>query len=503
MTPTVSLTFPCAICGHDIRGEYEEEDFDYPVFCPKCGRQNRIPTQTTAAPAPPPTPAPPPPVEAPVPAPVAPPPVVETVAATITVAPPVATTRPEPVPVPPPVAVAPPKPVVIVEPPVAKAEPKVPEPFYAAPSQGRIAWRFRPVATARPVVPLRNCVAIDDQGRVIAALGRDLFALTAGESACEVAWKFTANDHIPGSPVVGSQGTIYAHSGDGSLHALDAAGSPLRPPTRVGQALGWSTPIVDASDRVWLCSSTGGLLRVDALGQTSSRPFMRHSNRFDCTGVLRGETLYVGCEDQFLHAIDLQGERGRDRWDVVKKVGLTGWYINSAIALCDASIVAVSRDDQMYSFDESGAVTWSIPLEGRAIGSPIVTQKGVIVVGLTTRREGSGDMAGRLVGVHAKTGQFAWRLDLNAPVESTPVAGDNGEVYAGDNSGRIHAVNAQGQRVWSDSVGSAVRSAGTIHSLGQVVFGLDDGSLVALRCGSKAAYGIWPKLLSTPANRCP
>jgi outer membrane protein assembly factor BamB len=367
-----------------------------------------------------------------------------------------------------------------------------------------MAWRFRPASSMRPVVALRNCVAVDANGRLIAALGPDLYALSLGESGCEVDWKFTTGEHIPGSPVIGEDGAVFAHSSDGFLHLIDANGVPARPPTRVGPALGWATPLIDESLRAWICAATGGLVRVDESGQTAARPFFRHPSRFDSTGALRGNVLYVGSEDQFLHAIDLQGERGRDRWNPVAKIGLTGWYINSAIALTeDSQIIAVSRDDQMYSFDENGGLAWSVPLNGRAIGSPVIAQNGLIVIGLTTRSDTSNLLSGRLVGVHAKTGQQAWKIDFDAPVESTPVVGEGGEIYIGDNLGKVHAVSSQGQRVWSENVGSPVRSAGSIPRAGQVVFGLDDGSLIALNCSSKSLGGAWPKLLATVANRCP
>ena len=111
--------------------------------------------------------------------------------------------------------------------------------------------------------------------------------------------------------------------------------------------------------------------------------------------------------------------------------------------------------------------------------------------------------AGRVAAIHSLSGQTVWSLDFDAPVESTPVIGDVGECYVGDNAGKIHAVSAQGQRLWSEDVGAAVRSAGSILPLGHLVFGLDDGSLVALRCSSTSPGPGWPKLLRSAANRCP
>jgi outer membrane protein assembly factor BamB len=369
-------------------------------------------------------------------------------------------------------------------------------------SHNRIAWRFRPASTSRPIVPLRNCVAIDDQNRIIAALGTEVYLLVPGATGCEVAWRFAAADHIPGSPVIGANGLTYVHSGDGLLHALDVDGSSARTPTKVGAALGWATPLVDDAGRTWISPATGGLIRVDESGQTTARPFWRHPSRLDCTGAILGHVLYIGGEDQYLHAVDLQAERGRDLWNQQDKIGLTGWYINSAIAVDGESrIIAVSRDDTMYSFDVDGRAVWTTPLNGRAIGSPVIADNGTVIIGLTTQGHGTESLTGRLIGVQQSSGRLAWSIDLESPVESTPVVGDAGEVYFGDNAGRIHAVTIQGRRIWSEQVGAAVRSAGTILSIGQVVFGADDGSLVSLRCASQSIGGGWPKLLGAVTNR--
>lgn len=446
MSALISLAFPCAVCGYEIRGEYEAEDFDYPVFCPKCGRQNPLPALTANADS---------------------------------LSTPIEAERETP--------------------------PEIPLPKPPASRQpSRVAWRFHPGKTSRPVSPLRNCVAVDEQGRVICALGSELVALVPGETGCEVAWKYATADRIPGAPVIGPGGSIYVHSGDGLLHALDPNGSPLRVPTKVGPALGWATPLVDHLDQVWLCAATGGIMRVDPAGRTTSRPFFRHPHRFDCTGVLKGSALYLGCEDQFLHAIDLRGERGRDLWNLQNKVGLTGWYINSAIALAgEDRIIAVSRDDQMYAYNLQGVLEWNAPLNGRVLGSPVIAANGAVLVGVSSHQKIANRPAGRLTGIQSKSGQTIWSVELDAGVESTPVVGDADEIFFGDNSGAIHAINLQGERIWSESIGVAVRSAGSILPNGQVVFGLDDGSLIALRCSSHAVGAGWPKLLGTVANRSP
>lgn len=534
MSSLITVSFPCSVCTYVIRGEYELEDFDYPVFCPKCGRQNQIPAQSIAASAAPVIDESTPKEQKQVPIEV----LIQTDSAVTTTSAPthghelsdvaptgevaVSTeTRTAPSPmesaqfaagatkavatvvVPKTDSVIPPKDPITPTAASSITVPPASSPIASAHTspRNRIAWRFRPASTSRPAVPLRNCVAVDDRSRIIVALGSELFALLPESTGCEVAWKFAAGDHIPGSPVIGSNNVVYAHSSDGMLHAVDFDGSPVRAPTKVGPALGFATPLVDDANRIWICASTGGLVRVDETGQTTTRPFFRFPSRLDCTGALRGGVAYVGCEDQFLHAIDLHSERGRDLWSQQHKIGLTGWCINSAIAIDNSRIVAVSRDDHLYLFTESGGLEWQTPLNGRAIGSPVIAEGGLIVIGLTATPGKA--PTGQLVALQGKTGQLAWMVEFDAPIESTPAIGDTGEIYFGDNRGRVHAVNGQGQRVWSESVGSAVRSSGAIIPTGQVVFGLDDGSLVALRCSSKSLGGPWPKLLATPGNRCP
>ena len=435
MSTTIHLSFSCSVCSQVIQGDYEEDDFDYPVFCPRCGRQNQVPRPGSADAA---------------------------------------------------------------DPSVAKPETVQPPP------KNRVAWRYRPAASERPVVPLRNCVAVDGQGRLIAALGAELVCLIPQDTDCEVAWKFSAADLIPGSPVIGPDGICCVHSSDGLLHAIDSDGRPARVPTKVGPALGWATPLVDAAGQVWISASAGGVMRVDASGQTTARPFLRSPSRLDCTGALHGDVLYLGGEDQFLHAISLAGERGRELWNQSDKIGLTGWYINSAVLLADGPIViAVSRDDHVYAFEPTGRLIWQTPLGGHALGNPVLTPRGDVIIGLSVSPSGEHAVTGRLVAINVKSGQFTWQAEFDSPVESTPVVGDSGEIYMGENSGAIHGLDARGQRLWSEPAGCSVRSAGTLLPSGLVVFGLDDGSLIAVRCESRGLATGWPKLLRTLANRCP
>ena len=68
-------------------------------------------------------------------------------------------------------------------------------------------------------------------------------------------------------------------------------------------------------------------------------------------------------------------------------------------------------------------------------------------------------------------------------------------VYFGDNAGVIHAVDFRGQGQWTARVEAPVRSAGTILAPGRVAFGLDNETLMVLKCSSQGlAQTGWPKI---------
>jgi hypothetical protein len=68
-------------------------------------------------------------------------------------------------------------------------------------------------------------------------------------------------------------------------------------------------------------------------------------------------------------------------------------------------------------------------------------------------------------------------------------------IYFGNNTGLVHAVDFAGNAVWMAQLEAAVRSAGTIIGPQRVAFGLENETLVMLRCsaGGLAASG-WPEI---------
>ena len=345
-------------------------------------------------------------------------------------------------------------------------------------------------------MPQRNCPAVDGQGHVFACVKNTLVSLSLQEGGYEVLWEYDSGGHIPGSPSLGSDGHVRVHSGDGYLHVVRASGKRFCDPVKVGEPLGWATPLVDQHNVTWICSQQGGLYRVDADGKKVNRPYLRSREKFDSTGLIHNDVLYVGGNNACVYAIPLNESRGRNRWNPLEGQGKTGWYINAALALAKGpALIVASRDDQLYAFGLNGETIWNEPMPGQMLGSPVVDAGNGVYVGLAMTRRGE-DGGGMLIRIDLTTHKILWRFETDAPVESTPVIGEDGVIYFGDNDGVIHAVDQDGRPQWSERLAAPVRSAGTIVSPKRLAFGMDNGQLAILNCDSERIMpGGWPKYM--------
>jgi outer membrane protein assembly factor BamB len=310
-------------------------------------------------------------------------------------------------------------------------------------------------------------------------------------------WKYAMGDPAPRSPAIGPDGIVRVHSMDGHLHAVDADGRAAFEPVAIGRPLGWAAPLVDRRCNTWICRADGGVAEISPAGQTESRPFVRTRRRFDCSGVIRDDVLYLGCEDHYLCAFPLNADCGENRWADDTDLGRTGGAIQCPLAVTPAGeLLAVSQDDHLYYFAPNGRPARTIALPGMTFGSPICDDRGVVFLGVSERLLG-GIGRGALIAVQTATSRILWRYQAESAIESTPVLGDDGILYFGDNQGTIHAVDRDGRAVWRSELQSPVRSAGVLWD-GLLAFGLDDGSLALMECSSQRLFEEgWPKLLGT------
>lgn len=343
---------------------------------------------------------------------------------------------------------------------------------------------------------LTNAPAVDSTGRIYLHVQGRLIALEVQEDRPEVCWEYVTSSHAPGPVGVAADGTLRLHCSDGMLHCLSFEGKQIYPPVPVGEPLGYAAPMADQDGNTWVSAFDGGLVMVDVEGRLQKPGrYFRSRQKFDASGIIHDGVLYIGSEEGCVFAIQLGPRKGTNLWDHAAGRGVTGWYVHSSPAVAaDGSIVVAGRDEHLYGFGVDGRPLWKTAMPGQALASPVIDRHGQIYVGVSQSQRGE-HPAGVLVCIDGNSHKIRWQYKAAGPVESTPVIGDDDVLYFGDNEGTIHGVDSRGGAVWTAKVESAVRSSGTIVAPGRVAFGLDDGTLIALKCSSKGlAESGWPKI---------
>ncbi len=274
-------------------------------------------------------------------------------------------------------------------------------------------------------------------------------ALIEEDKKPKLLWEYVIGNRAPGPVVLGPQDTLRLHCCDGFLHCLDAAtGKQVWSPASVGEPLGYAVPLVDRDGNTWVSSADGGLARVDYQGRIQKPPFFRSRQKFDSPAVVADGVLYVGSELGYLFAIDLRGDRGVNQWNHANDQGYVGIVRAAPIVTPDKLIVVAGQDECLYGLASAGTLAWKTQMPGQILGSPVADRHGHIYLGLCQAPRGS-DPRGVLVCLDGNSHKVRWEYRTAAPVESTPVIGDDDLVYFGDNAGVIHAVNFFGKAQWT------------------------------------------------------
>lgn len=496
-------TYRCIQCGHELQRPTQ------PYACPQCGRQAVGLFRVVSNATPPPLPGTEPPSGTAPSGPafrhggIAPPGVSQR--QTRPIPPPVQTP-----PVPPPLVSAhrPPVPPPLRTRPLVRPKPAV-EPEPPKPQRTRLTpirpdhfvWAY---PTEPPyddeARPMRHAPVVDASGQIYLCRQRRLVALVEAEEKPQVVWEYVVGTHVPGPVVLAPDGTLRLHAADGHLHAITAAGKQAFAPVHVGKPLGWAAPLVDSSGSTWISAYDGGLIRVTAEGKVAEQRFFRSRQKLDSAGVVLDGVLYIGSEDGSLLAIPLAADRGVNRWNQAIDQGYTGGCLNSSPGVSDTGgeLVVAARNGTLFGFTPAGATAWTTTLPGPLLASPVIDRHGNVYVGVSQFPRGQKGR-GFLVSVDGNSHQIRWQYEAAGPMESTPAIGDDDLLYFGDNAGMIHAVDFHGNAVWTAQVEAPVRSAVTILAPERVAFGLDDDTLVVLRCASQGLSPQgWPKHLHTP-----
>lgn len=188
----------------------------------------------------------------------------------------------------------------------------------------------------------------------------------------KVRWTYQTGGPISATPALGSGGTVYAASQDGSVYAVNSKGSLLWKSTAVGSIT--SSPTV-ANGLVYVGSSDHSIYALNATtgavvwshatnGSVSSSPAVDKTN------------VYIGSQDGNLYAYDALA--GTPKWHYT-----TGGAVNSTPAVANGIVYVGSDDDSLYALNvKDGSKLWSSATGGPIDASPVVSD-GIVYVGST------------------------------------------------------------------------------------------------------------------------
>jgi len=257
--------------------------------------------------------------------------------------------------------------------------------LYAISSDGTRKWSVETGENA-------TAPAISADDFIYVGAGDTLHALDYANGESKENWPFTTDESISASPVIGSDGVVYAVA-DEYLYAVDADGG-----------------------RKWKYSADGeNILFSPVLGKD---------------GI-----IYITADDNSLHAILSGGSR---KW---KFSEMEGNPCSPPIIDSDGSIYLGSEDSHFYALNSVGTLKWKLPAESVPT-TPAIDSDGNIYIG-TDESFYAVDMGKLQIG----TGNLImnpdeariWENKDAAGNISSPVLDSDGIIYTSGKNNRLYA----------------------------------------------------------------
>ena len=343
-------------------------------------------------------------------------------------------------------------------------------------------------------------------------------ASAVGPTRGRIRWRRVLEGNVTPGPVVGTDGTIYAASNAGVLHALDpgtgadrwtfdgggaygsdlstspavlADGTILWPGPRnmlFGLApdgrLKWSasfagmvlSPAVATDGAVYVASMDGKLTRLDVRPESFRRRWSISvgTSTYGSPAIGPTGTIYTAADNDVVAVID-DGERASIAWRFD-----TGQSIETSPAVgADGTVVIGPNGRYEYAITASGHVRWRYDRGDHSYSSAVITPRGVAWFG---------DHRGFVTAVDVRTGRRIRRVHgilrsaqhRSVGVWTSPAVGVTGNVYFGTRPGHIYGFGADGRELFDIASGATVDSYPAITADGMLVIGSANATLYGI-----------------------
>lgn len=334
-----------------------------------------------------------------------------------------------------------------------------------------------------------------------------------------VRWKRKLEGPVVPGPAIAGDGTIYAASHGGVLHALDPKtgkdrwtfdgggsygsdlstvplvlrdGTILWPgPQRTlfalgpqGKLLGRVTfggdplsPALGRGGTVYVTDMSG---KLKALRVSHGRPRVRWSLSLGsgvsyASATIGPDGTIYGAVGADLVAVRDRGRRGEQRWRFsARKI------IETTPAVAPDGTVVVGTNDRFeYGVGPDGKERWRTPRDSFTYSPAAVTRAGIAYYG---------DHRGSLNVVEAKSGkvlardvgQARTKAKGDVGIWTAPAIDKDGNVYFGTSVGHIYGFSAKGVRLFDIDTGATVDSYPALGADGTLYIGSESGELYAI-----------------------
>lgn len=343
---------------------------------------------------------------------------------------------------------------------------------------------------------------------------------------------------IGGSPAIDSTGVIYTFTGNaygvaGHLIAINADGSIQWEKDLGANWVGsFSSPSIGPDGTVYIGSS-GELIAINPDGSDKwSFPISGYSST---PAVHSNGTIYITESDGFITAVNSNGTL---QWqDSITGKGITAGFTTQQGPTIGPNGIYYSLDGGIIAaYDYNGNQLWTRAFAADNPTSPVVSPDGgeiyvayedggIVALDnsgntIWTNIIGSGGHGSSFVmtsdnnliktqdetvyAVSSVDGSVIWSYDVNDTVWSTPVLGDNGNIYFIDNGYTVTALSHNGVRQWFVNLYSgfafANRGPGIIDENGNLFYVTGLGYLYSIATGSTGPQSGWPMFMKNAQN---
>ena len=216
-----------------------------------------------------------------------------------------------------------------------------------------------------------------------------------------VAWNFFADAPIVGSAVQTLDRKLAVATTSGTVYGFDLnnLGQPPSPMWQLGLSDSIvSSPAVGSEGDIYYCTTSGKIVRITMPPGEQARTVWQAqaSGRISGSPVIDGAgTLYVGCEDSKLYALDTKN--GTIKWRFS-----SCYSIESTPAVSDIGTIYFGNDGgTVYAIDSTATVLWYYQ-DSTAIKAPLLYHNGTLYLGTVGARFlalfDSMDVAGQYLG---------------------------------------------------------------------------------------------------------